>query len=41
MFTKAYLISANPNFNGSSLIQASGGNIIVVTFGYRVRLMRE
>lgn len=40
IFTKAYVISANPNFNGTSLINASGGNIVVVTFGYRVRPMR-
>ncbi|KAI1076013.1 alpha/beta-hydrolase [Whalleya microplaca] len=28
--------NSNPNFNGSSLIQASGYSIIVITFNYRV-----
>lgn len=27
---------SNPNYNGSGLVQASGNNIIVVTFNYRV-----
>ncbi|KAJ5915380.1 hypothetical protein N7466_011313 [Penicillium verhagenii] len=27
---------SNPNYNGSGLIQASGNNIVVVTFNYRV-----
>ncbi|KAL5313134.1 hypothetical protein ACEPPN_018867 [Leptodophora sp. 'Broadleaf-Isolate-01'] len=28
--------NANPNFNGSGLITASGNNIVIVTFNYRV-----
>lgn len=27
---------SNPNYNGSGLVQASGNNIVVVTFNYRV-----
>lgn len=28
--------NSNANYNGTGLIQASGGNIVVVTFNYRV-----
>ena len=27
---------SNPNYNGSGLVEASGNNIVVVTFNYRV-----
>lgn len=31
-----YVQNYNPNYNGTGLIEASGGNVIVVTFNYRV-----
>ncbi|KAF2158518.1 hypothetical protein M409DRAFT_38196, partial [Zasmidium cellare ATCC 36951] len=31
-----YVQDYNPNYNGTGLIEASGGNLIVVTFNYRV-----
>lgn len=31
-----YSLNANPNYNGTGLIMASGMNIVVVTFNYRV-----
>jgi carboxylesterase type B len=32
----AFVLNFNPNYNGSGLIEASGGNVIVVSFNYRV-----
>lgn len=31
-------VNSNPNYNGTGLVTASGNNIIVVTFNYRVGL---
>lgn len=31
-----FSVDSNPNFNGSGIITASGYNVVVVTFNYRV-----
>lgn len=32
----AFVEQYNPNYNGTGIVEASGGNVIVVTFNYRV-----
>jgi acetylcholinesterase len=32
----AFVEQFNPNYNGTGIVEASGGNAIVVTFNYRV-----
>lgn len=31
-----YTRNSNPNYNGTNLINSSGGNVVVVNFNYRV-----
>ena len=33
-----YTVNANANWNGSEVVQRSGGNIVLVNFNYRVGL---